>query len=125
TAVHPDARPLLQWDSEDRRNPVAWYLYASGSLPSGFNLESNAWHRVVAVTAKPPQWFGGEFPHQGEGAILLLAGARDMHGSSSLAIFPSTLRSEFRPYASTIEAFSNKGRVRDLGGDHAAGLLLD
>jgi hypothetical protein len=29
TAVNPEAPPILQWDSEERRNPVSWY-YAGG-----------------------------------------------------------------------------------------------
>jgi hypothetical protein len=124
TAVHADARPILQWDNEERRNPVAWYLYNGGSYPSTFNLEAGHFHRVTAITAKPPQWFGGEFPHQGEAVILLLQGAKDTRGSSSAAIFPSTLKSEYRPYSSTIEAFSNKNRVQDAGGEHVAGLML-
>jgi hypothetical protein len=27
TAVHPDAPPLIQWDSPEQRNPVTWYFY--------------------------------------------------------------------------------------------------
>lgn len=125
TAVHEDALPILQWDSEDQRNPVAWYLYNGGSSPRTFNLEGGEYHRVTAVTAKPPMWHGGDFPHQGIGVILLLEGAKDTRGSSSAAVFPSTLKSEFRPFASTIEAFSQGSRVQDMGGAHAAGLLLE
>lgn len=28
TAEHPDAPPILQWDAEDRRNPLSWYYHA-------------------------------------------------------------------------------------------------
>jgi hypothetical protein len=28
TAEHPDAPPILQWDTEERRNPVSWYYRA-------------------------------------------------------------------------------------------------
>jgi hypothetical protein len=28
TAEHPEAPPILQWDAEDRRNPVSWYYHA-------------------------------------------------------------------------------------------------
>lgn len=125
TAVHEDALPILQWDSEERRNPVAWYLYNGGSSPRMFNLEGGQFHRVTAVTPKPPMWHGGDFPHRGIGVVLLLDGAKDTRGSSSAAIFPSTLKAEFRPFASTIEAFSQGSRVQDMGGAHAAGLLLE
>jgi hypothetical protein len=38
TAVHPDALPILQWDCEDRRNPVSWCVYLNGSPPSTWGL---------------------------------------------------------------------------------------
>jgi hypothetical protein len=28
TAANPEAPPILQWDAEDRRNPVSWYYHA-------------------------------------------------------------------------------------------------
>ncbi len=28
TAANPDAPPILQWDTDDRRNPVSWYYHA-------------------------------------------------------------------------------------------------
>lgn len=124
TAVHADARPILQWDSEERRNPVAWYLYNNGSAPSDFNVQAGAFTDVMAITPKPPQWYGGGFEHQGEGAIFLLQGAKDLHGSASAAIFPACLRSELKPYAAVIEAFSRNSRVQEPDGTPVAGLLF-
>lgn len=124
TAVHADARPIMQWDSEERRNPVAWYLYHGGSMAPQFNLSAGQYQRVAAITPQPPMWFGGDFPHHGAGLVFLLHGAKDMRVSSNAAIFPSFLKSEFRPYAATIEAFSKSSRVQDMGGEHACGLLV-
>src|SRR5207253_1562968 len=28
TATRPEAPPILQWDSEERRNPVSWYYHS-------------------------------------------------------------------------------------------------
>lgn len=111
TAVNADAPPILQWDREERRNPVSWYVYHNGSGPSDWGLMSGDWVPVTAIALQPSMW-GDADPHglHGKSAILLLEGAKDQR-NSSLALFPETLRSVLNPARATIEAHSKSKRL--------------
>lgn len=125
TAVDPDAPPLLQWDRPERRNPVSWYLWHNGSYPAQWGLAPTTWQPVSAVALKPPQWYGGQLSHHGEGAIMILEAARDSRWEhAGLALFPETLRAELHAVRSTIEAFSRSGRLEGAEAGNANGLLL-
>lgn len=115
TAEHPDAPPILQWDTEERRNPFSWYLYVGGSNASKWGIVATRWHKVTAVTLKPSMWHNG-FEHQGKGALFVLDGAKDTSCYSS-ALFPEILKSELRSARSVIEAHS---RTRPLSGAEMA-----
>jgi hypothetical protein len=108
TAVNDDAPPIIQWDSEERRNPVSWYVYSGGSVASGWGLRSGEWAEVTAVTLFPHLWDGAERHTQhGKGAIFLLADCMDTHArSSSSGLFPEILRAEYHGIRSAIEAYS-------------------
>ena len=125
TAVDPAAPPILQWDLDDRRNPVSWYLYNNGSTPDYWGLDFGKFHKVTAVTLKPSMWHDteGRFNHQGQGVIFILAGAKDSQ-NTSLALFPETLRSELHQVRSTIEAFSRAGRLEGQEEASACGIAL-
>lgn len=116
TAENPDAPPILQWDQPERRNPVSWYVYTSGSTAARWGLSAGSWVRVTAVTLQPCQWYGGKFEHHGEGAMFLLEGAKD-HEHQGGALFPELLKAEFHSIRSTIEAYS---RSANLGGKNEA-----
>lgn len=124
TQADRDAPPILQWDSEECRNPFAWYVYHNGSPASVWNLRGGSHARVVAMSLMPCNW-GDEGRHRdlGSRALLVLEGARDGR-NSSLALFPECLRSELHAVRSTIEAHSRSGRLEDVDGQHAAGLLV-
>lgn len=115
TATNPDAPPILQWDREDARNPVAWYVYGAGSPALQWGLVGGSFARVTAAALLPPMWGGGH-EHHGAGVVLLLDGCRDSN-NNSLSLFPETLRSELRPVRATIEAYSRAGK---LGGQEQA-----
>lgn len=122
TAVNPDAPPILQWDREGARNPVSWYFWHGGSLPSEYGLATATWHDVEAVALKPSMWNGGQ-EHQGKGVLFVIAGAREsrMHGSG---LFPECLRSEFHGVRSVIEAYSRSAEIAGLHEPHAAGIMV-
>lgn len=124
SAVHADARPILQWDHEQQRNPVAWYVYHGGAPASDFNL-SGSYYEVTAMTLQPHAWLGQVHPQHGEGLVLLLKNARDLRkcGGHS-AIFPACLKGEFHGFRSTIEAYSRSNQLAGFGEDNVAGLLL-
>lgn len=123
TAVHADAPPILQWDTAEYRNPVSWYLYSHGSIPSAWDLPSNVFHPVNAVTLKPNQWRGGFCKHQGEGVILILDGAKDVRESGN-ALFPEILKSELHGVRAVIEAYSRSAVIGGKEEASANGIML-
>lgn len=118
TAVDHDAPPIFQWDSEENRNPVSWYVYNSGSYPAQWGLRAGSWEDVSGVSLLPFMWSGEDsFQHFRKGALFILPNAEDK-SHSGLSLFPETLRSELHPIRSTIEAFSRSGKTE--GEEHAS-----
>lgn len=124
TAAHEDAPPILQWDLEDARNPVSWYVYPGGSPCHQFNL-SAGWCPVTAVTFLPPAWNGDHHSivHHGESAIFILKGCKDLECSGN-AIFPETLKKELHSIRATIEAYSKTAVLQGLEDASACGVRL-
>lgn len=124
TATDPAAPPILQWDRDEDRNPVSWYVYNHGSSPEEWSLRSGSWVPVTAITLQPSMWAGEEaFPHHGKSAILVLEGAKDKR-SPNLALFPEILRTELHAIRSTIEAFSKAGEIEGAAEASANGLRV-
>ncbi len=109
TAVNPAAPPVLKWDREGGRNPVAWYVYPNGSPASQWGL-SAGWRNVTAVSALPTLWGPHPMPFLGQGAVLVLEGAADQ-GISGNALFPSFLRDDLHGIRATIEAYAGKATL--------------
>jgi hypothetical protein len=124
TAVEPDAPPLLQWDTPERRNPVAWYMYLSGNPPHQVGLTGGAWTEVLALTTLPPAWYEGKSTHHGEAIIVCLEGCHDAQNRGGLGLFPELLRTELHGVRSVIEAHSRSGCLEETEGPLAAGIRL-
>ncbi|ADO68412.1 hypothetical protein [Stigmatella aurantiaca] len=122
TAVHPDAPPLLQWDSRERRNPVSWYFYPHGSTASSWGLRPGE-VEVLGVTMKPNTWFSERFAHMGQGVFFILKGARDSR-NSGLSLFPEFLRGELHGVRATIEAFSQSRKLETPEGQPLASGMM-
>jgi len=124
TAVDMDAPPILKWDKEDARNPLAWYVYHGGSTTYRWNLASGAVD-VTGIMMKPALiGDDGHFATQyGNNVIFLLKDARDV-GRPSLALFPECLRTELHSIRSTIESFSKAGTPDGADEGTANGLLV-
>ena len=124
TAVDSEAPPILQWDREDRRNPVSWYVWNGGSPPLQWGLTGNAYCEVSAITLKPSMWHDEHgFGHQGKAVILLLARARETR-FDGLALFPECLKSELHTVRATIEAYSKAGTLEAAEDASACGMML-
>ncbi|KVT95576.1 hypothetical protein WL77_11970 [Burkholderia ubonensis] len=124
TAQHADAPPILQWDREDRRNPVSWYLYVGGSMASKWGLVPGAWARVNAISAQPSSWHEPNDRH-GAGVLFVIDGARDhRHEGAGNALFPECLRSELHGVRAVIEAYSRSASIAGVDEASACGLLL-
>lgn len=123
TASNHDAPPLIQWDSEDVRNPVSWYTYSNGSPASKWGLRGGAYVTVTAVAAMPNMWQDG-FAHHGAGVLLILDGCRDVNGSQSGCLFPELLKSEYHSIRATIEAHSRSMRLEGAAEAGACGVTV-
>jgi hypothetical protein len=123
TATDPDAPPILQWDREDRRNQVNWYLYNSGSFANHWGLSAGTFVDVTAIALQPSGWHETR-EHQGDGAFFLLAGAKDSGRHAGLALFPETLRAEYRSIRSAIEVYSKAGQLDGRDEASACGIAF-
>lgn len=124
TATDPSAPPILQWDSEEKRNPVSWYLYHGGSRGRVWNLAEGMFCDVVAITMQPSGW-NGELAHQGDGAYLILRGARDLNSErAGLGLFPEILKTEYRSIRAAMEAFSRSREIDGKDTASACGIAL-
>jgi len=120
TAQDMDAPPVLQWDSEENRNPFSAYCYVKPSLPSEWNLKQNTFVNVNAIAYDPWMWGdenGEKFAHQGKGVIFIIDNCKDMIYADGIDLFPETLRKELHQIRATIEAYSNKSK---FSGQHEA-----
>lgn len=122
TAVDPDAPPILQWDRLEKRNPVSWYTYASGTGAHAWSLPVEEWINVTAICNKPSTWFGVD-DHRDPHAMFLLQGAKDRR-EPGLALFPEILTSELHGIRATIEAFSQDGKAEGREEATACGLIV-
>lgn len=127
TASDPDAPPILQWDTPERRNPVAWYVYNGGCMPDRAGLTGGACCAVTAITLQPTLWGDrllAHHAHHGESVIFCLEGCRDVRNDGGLALFPETLKAELHGVRSVIEAHSRSGRLDEPDGPLACGIRL-
>lgn len=123
TAVHADARPILQWDS-DPRNPVNWYMYSGGSRADQWKLQSGTWVPVTGVCLSPHQWHGRQLSHHAKGAVVILEGCADTTFGQGNAIFPEDLLSDLREVRSVIEAYSKRATLAGRSEATACGLWV-
>lgn len=121
TAEDPDAPPIIQWDSEENRNPFNWYVYRAGSYASHWNL-TKGYCEVTAVTLQPNMWQPG-FEHQGKSAFFILKGCKDTTNMAS-SLFPEVLKSELYEVRATIEAYSRQHKLSGFEEASACGLRL-
>lgn len=121
TAVHPDAEPILQWDTHEVRNPISWYFHGQPSRPQTWNINPG-WLKVNAISLKPSMWNGGN-EHQGGGVMFVLDGCKDIRDGGTNAIFPETLKSEYHAIRATIEAYSHSARLSGIEDASACGIM--
>lgn len=109
TAVHPEAPPILKWDTETDRYPVSWYCYNGGSDARRWGLDVG-WADVQVVTRFPNEVVARPMPFVSEGAILIIEGAHDRN-LDNVCLFPEVLKDELHGIRSTIEAHSKSGQI--------------
>lgn len=144
TAVDATAKPILQWDREDCRNSVSWFIRTvteKGShnrvLPATdaqcLNIKPNTFHRISAISLMPYMWNNLQLGNFKPSVVLILDGVYDRlcdkncNGGKNLglALFPSILRSELHSIRATIEAFSNAGELEGDLSSSVCGLCIE
>lgn len=121
TAENPDAPPILKWDREEERNPLAWYVYPGGSPASQWKL-TPGYNEVTGITPLPSMIGSKPMPFLGEGVILVVKGAIDTKNQSA-ALFPECLKDDLHSVRGTVEAYSRSARVG--GADQASACGMD
>lgn len=125
TACHPDAPPIIRWDSslaQGKRNPVSFYVYYQGSLASQWGLQAGVFVDVKAVVENPATWGGEPFALRGKDEVfLILQGCHDVRPQGGLGLFPEILKSELYGVRATIEQYSKDHELR-VDPQAAAGL---
>jgi hypothetical protein len=122
TALHDDAPPIHQWDSEERRNPFSLYVYHGGSGAAQWGIVPG-WAEVAALSRRPCQWQEG-FGHHSKGVLLVLRGCVDSQENQGNALFPETLRSELHGARPVIEAYSRAAKIHGRDQASACGLMV-
>ncbi len=117
TAVHPDAPPIIKWDTEEQRNPVSMYAMKDGAYANQWNLEPGIPARVRAICTDPSGWYGRTVDPDRESVLFVLEGAKDVSGQSTSALFPTLLKPELHDIRAVIEAYSNQHAL--TGGEEA------
>lgn len=120
----PAAQPIIQWDFDDARNPVSWYVYPNGKRASDWGLVEGVWYPVSLVMERPSMWNGNRCPHMGDGVMLVVPGAMDKTGGECLHLFPEILRQELRQVRATVEAHSNAGRLEGDAATSVSGISI-
>lgn len=123
TAANPDAPPIIRWDKEENRNPVAWYQYAGGSSSGQWGLESHSWLEVIGICELPSMWNDNKVSERG--AAFIIKGARDSrYGQLGIALFPEFMISELHGIRSTIESYSRNEKFIGDNVDSVAGIMF-
>lgn len=124
TAAHEDAPPILQWDSEEKRNPFSWYVYTGGSDNSRWEIPIG-YCKVTGICLQPSMWHDDN-PHQGKSVFFILEGAKDKgYKNAGNGLFPEMLKSELREIRSTIEAYSKDADIEGYHEASACGIKLE
>lgn len=120
TAVDDTSPPIIQWDREEQRNPVSWYLYSGGSSAEQWSVTPRTWKPVSVVCLSPNLWYKPElYAHQGHSVFFGIPGAKDIAVGGGCGLFPEILKSEYHGVRGVIEAYS---RSHELEGSQEMAL---
>jgi len=109
TEAVPGSKPILQWDHEDRRNPVSRYTYVNAVHPNHWGV-SSGWNEAIAITDAPEVW--GVSEAEKIEAHFVLAHGYDT-APTSLPLFPQTLRTELHGVRAVIEGFAKTAQLEE------------
>ncbi len=123
TAVDADAPPIVQWDTEELRNPVSWYLYHTGSTAAKWQLRGDRWHPVNALTIKPCNWNNRPKSQHGQGVIFIIDGCKDTN-AQGVCLFPEIMKADLKSISHVVEAYSKQHKLTGEYAQSASGLMF-
>ena len=121
------SKPILKYDSLDKRNPFISYMYHGGSPKVNFGLGyTGDFVDVVAVIPHPEAMNIEDVKDITMGAVFILKDCKDDVMNGGLGLFPECLIPELYPVRKVIESFSNNGKLEDIdiNEQSAAGIML-
>lgn len=126
TQEEPDAKPILKWDFEDRRNPFSSYVYNDGSNPEKWGLK-DGYNEVSAVIKLPQKWYGNEKINNiyDDGALIVLKDCRDSNYKNiGNALFPEILINDLFEVRKTIESYSKTAVIQGYDQSSVCGRVI-
>jgi len=115
TNVHPDAKPILMWDSEEARNPVSGYIYQDGSTASEFG-QTGREVRITDIVIDARHWPQEERVSdysRAESLMFVFESGKDQRVQGT-PMFPSTFRTELHEVRSVMESFFKNKQLTPL-----------
>ena len=139
--VHPDAKPILYWDTEEDRNPYSWYTRggtdrffdpyydATYDRIDYFASKTLKRNHVIGIVPLPHMWNKTvSIASVGfKGYLFVIKDVEDTANSSS-ALFPQILKKDLYPIRAVIERYSNQTLMvipnEDKGKQKACGVCI-
>ena len=121
TAADPTAPPILQWDADDRRNPVS--VYSQQAAPTTWNLQPG-FVDVDFISTMPYQWHDAKHSQHKPGVLLALQGCRDVNRKQGGGFLPEFLRSDFHEIRSSLDAYAKSATIAGAASAECCGIAL-
>lgn len=128
--AHPDAKPILYWDTEENRNPYSWYTrsgtdrffdpYYDATYDRIDHFASKTLKRnhVIGIVPLPHMWNETvSIASVGfKGYLFVIKDVEDTDNNSS-ALFPQILKKDLYPIRAVMERYSNQTPMATPDGD--------
>lgn len=139
--VHPDAKPIIYWDTEEDRNPYSWYTrggtdrffdpYYDATYDRIDHFASKTLKRnhVIGIVPLPHMWNETvSIASVGfKGYLFVIKDVEDTDNTSS-ALFPQILKKDLYPIRAVMERYSNQTLMvtpnKDKGKQKACGVCI-
>lgn len=139
--VHPDAKPILYWDTEENRNPYSWYTRggtdrffdpyydATYDRIDHFASKTLKKNHVIGIVPLPHMWNETvSIASVGfKGYLFIVKDVEDTANNSS-ALFPQILKKDLYPIRAVMERYSNQTPMvipdGDKGKQKACGVCI-
>lgn len=112
TTVDPEAKPLVEWDREEERNPFAEYSYHGGTPAHIWGLRPGALVEVDAIISTPSSDRDYDKDPTVGHRMIVIKGAADTH-MRQIPLGTGWIRHEFHEIRSVLENFFKTGKMAE------------